>query len=178
MKKLALLAALFTLAACGSQSTWEPQNENVAKYGSGTDESLLLNSLLEAVAAIVTEHLPARGTAVSIRVPHDPEGYMAAALLADSLEKGGGAVAWIPFDGVAAPGTASVEVWEVATTIRGVVTSPSNDRPAYVRDALVEVRVCSLGRDGRLLWSDKARGTCRCLVNVHFPMRKVVPNGP
>jgi len=174
--RLVALVALAALAACGSRSTWEPQSENVARYGSATDETLLLTSMQMAVAEIVTEHMPADGAVVSIRVPHDPEGYTAAALLADALETGGTAVAWIPFDGVAAPTTASVEVWEVATTIRGAITSPSHDRPAYERQALVEVRVSSLGSDGRLLWSSKGVGTTWCLVNVHFPERRVVPD--
>jgi hypothetical protein len=174
--RLFILIALAALGGCGSQSTWEPQSENVARYGSGTDESLLMVSLEEAVAAIVREHEPPPGTVVSIRVPHDPDGYAAAALLADALERDGRAVAWIPFDGVAAPSSRSVEVWEVATTIRGVVTKPSNDRPAYQREGLVEVRVMSLGSDAHLLSCAQGRGRCSCLVNMHFAERRVIPN--
>jgi hypothetical protein len=174
--RLLPILALVALAACGARSTWEPANENVARYGSWTDEALLLSSTQAAVEAILEQHPPSANTAVSIRVPHDPESYGAAALLAFGLESGGGTVFWISDDGVAAPSSKSVEVWEVACTIRGAVTEASHTNPPYVRRGLVEVRVSSLAASGKLLWDARGLGKAYRYVNLYFPARRVLPN--
>jgi hypothetical protein len=170
MRALALLLLLL-LAACGARGTWEPVNANVARYGSWTDEALLLSSTLAAVEEVVDLHPESRSAAVSIRVPHDPESYMAAALLADALETRGAAVAWISED--ATPKTG--EVWEVASAIRGAVTLPSHVDPPFRREALVAVRVAALDPGGRLLWTAQGAGKAESLVNVYFADRKVLP---
>ncbi|MEZ0228455.1 MAG: hypothetical protein ACAI25_07500 [Planctomycetota bacterium] len=181
---LIALASLIALSACvvsGTRSTWEPESEAAARYGSGTDERLLLSSTVIAVRKIVTSHPPGNIKAVAIRIPRDPDGYCAAALLADAFEKGGTAVSWMAFDAAAAPKSTS-EVWEVAMTIRGTVTrsievAADPTDPPYRRDALVEVRVSSVAAsDGRLLWNAKGRGEASCHVNVRFPQRKVIPD--
>jgi hypothetical protein len=174
--KLALVALVALLAGCGTRTTWEPESEAAARYGSWTDEELFLESLQRAVGEILEAHPPASVKAVAIRVPRDPDGYSAAALLADAYEKGGASVAWMPLDAAAAPRGAA-EVWEVATTIRGAVTQPSGGEPPYQRVALVEVRISSLAaRDGRLAWNAKGRGKAYRYVNVLFPDRRVVPD--
>jgi len=175
--RVLILLALFSLAACGSRSTWEPENEDVARYGSGTDEALLADSMQGAVGEILATHPPSPEKAVSIRVPRDPDSYCAAALLMDGLERAGTTVAWIPFEGVAAPSTASVEIWEVATTLRGATTfAAQGQKPDCRRVALVEVRVSALAADQKLLWDARSRWGASCLVNVHFAERKTIPD--
>ncbi len=174
-RALVSIVALSALTACGSRGTWEPQSEAAARYGSWTDESLLLESMQRAVGELVEAHPPANVKAVAIRMPRDPDGYAAAALLADAYEKGGAAVAWIPFDAAKAPNMA--EIWEVATTIRGAVTTYEGGEPAYRRLGHVEVRISSIdSRDARLLWNAKGNGKAYCAVNVRFPGRKVIPD--
>src|SRR4051812_5877250 len=107
--ELAPLVALLAVAACGTRSTWEPESEAAARYGSWTAESLLPDSMQRAVAEIVEPHPPASVKALAIRGPRDQDGYCAAALLADAYEKGGAPVAWIPFD-AAEPPRATAEV--------------------------------------------------------------------
>ncbi len=176
MRKLAPIALILLLPACGSRSVWEPANDNVARYGSWTDEELLLGSMQDAVFYILDEHPPSRDMAVSIRVPHDPEGYGAAALLADGLERGGARISWISDDGVA-PATSRqrVEVWEVATAIRGAVTLATHDEPPFRREATARVLVSSTAPGGRLLWNARADGKAGCPVNLYFADRKSVP---
>jgi len=173
---LALIASLAVVAACGTRTTWEPESEAAARYGSWTDEELFLDSMQRAVGEILEAHPPASVKAIAIRTPRDQDGYSAAALLADAYEKGGAAVSWMPLDGAVAPKGAA-EVWEVATTIRGAVTQPSGGDPPFQRVALVEVRISSLAaRDGRLAWNAKGRGKAYRYVNVLFPDRRVVPD--
>lgn len=176
MRTLAPIAVLFLLAACGSRSVWEPANENVARYGSWTDEELLLRSLRGAVFLVLEEHPPSKDVAVTIRVPRDPEGYGAAALLADGLERGGASVSWASDDGVAPVGSGQrAEVWEVATAIRGAVTLATQDEPPYRREATVEVRVSSVAPDGRLLWNVREVARVGRPVNLHFRDKRSVP---
>ncbi len=171
MRHLLPLLALVTVAACGSRGTWEPQNDNVARYGSWTDEALLLSSTLAAVQEITDQHPPSRNTPVSIRIPHDPEGYAVAALLADALEAGGANVAWIAEEATPRAG----EVWEVASAVRGAVTEPSHTTPPFRREVLAVVRVASLAPDGQLLWTAQGAGKAETLVNLYFQERKVLP---
>jgi hypothetical protein len=177
VRKLAPIALVVLLAACGSRSVWEPANDNVARYGSWTDEELLLNSLHGAVFLILDQHPPSKNTAVWVRVPHDPEGYAAAALLSDGLERGGAHVSWISDDGVA-PATSAqqAEVWEVATAIRGAVMLPADAEPRFRREATVEVRVSTTAPDGRLLWNTKAASKASHPVNLYVQVKKSVPH--
>lgn len=176
VRKLAPIALLVLVAACGSRSVWEPANENIGRYGSWTDEELLLRSLEGTVFLVLDDHPPSKDRAVSIRVPRDPEGYAAAALLADGLEQGGSRVSWISEDGVAATSSAQrVEVWEVALTIRGAVTVPTHDDPPYRRDATVELRVSSTAPDGHLLWNAQASVKTGRPVSIYNQVKKSVP---
>ena len=176
MRPLAPIAMLVLLAACGSRSVWEPANDNVARYGSWTDEELLLTSLRGAVFLVLEEHPPSQDVAVAIRVPRDPEGYGAAALLADGLERGGASVSWISDDGVASVSSRQrVEVWEVATVIRGAVILATGDEPPFRREATVEVRVSSVAPDGRLLWNVRESARVGRPVNLYIRNKRSVP---